>query len=69
MFKSLVTVSLLAVLSAPALFAVGCASDSDSKAYNLTGDNTSNRALTSSERQRYTDSKGHFRPDWVQSGR
>lgn len=61
MIRKATTFVVLGALGIGAMFAAGCASN-ESKPYGLTGQST----LTEQERKeqmRYTDSKGHYRPD------
>jgi hypothetical protein len=64
---------MLGVISAPAVFAFGCASENQgNKPYSLTGTNGDKNVNTPSsfqEQVRYSDEKGRFHPEWVgQSG-
>ena len=59
-------VSLIAVLGlgpAAALFAAGCASDRTDKPYGLAGSSSTIDEQERKERLRWTDDKGHYRPD------
>ena len=64
-FRKLFAVAVLGVASALALAATGCASGD--KPYGLTGgDGGDRKALQKelAERQRWTDQKGRYRPEW-----
>lgn len=56
MFKKLFTVAVLAISASGALLVTGCSSG----AYSLTGEDQA----VIRERQRWTDDKGHYRPEW-----
>lgn len=62
MLKKLLTVTVLAIATGTPLLAGGCASDNDKGTYGLTG---TDHQMTAQERARYTDQKGHYRPEWV----
>ena len=62
MFRKLFTVAVLATVSAATLVAGGCASDNMKEPSALTGDRT-----TMNDNWRYTDDKGHYRPEWRNS--
>jgi hypothetical protein len=57
MLRKLFTVALLTGVSAAALAAAGCASSNEQPSA-LTGDQT-----TMNDNWKYTDQKGHFRPE------
>lgn len=59
--RRFISITLLSVVAGSALLATGCSSANE-KPYALTGDRP---RLTAQERARYTDDKGHFRPEWV----
>ena len=76
MLRKVLSVAVLGLASSAAFVAAGCASNE--KPYGLTGEKSvygangagPNSPLSAQERARYTDSKGHFHPDWVgQAGR
>jgi hypothetical protein len=72
MIRKLFTVALLGMISAPALLAVGCASENQGdRPYGLTGtdgDRNVNTPGTFEEKQRYSDQKGRYHPEWVDQG-
>ena len=59
MFRKVLTVVLLSTVSVGTLAAAGCASDNADRPSALTGDRSS-----MSDNWRYTDDKGHYRPEW-----
>ena len=63
MLKKLALAAVLGLAPAAALLATGCAS-SQEKPYSLTGTDEQERK----ERLRWTDDKGHYRPDLRQQG-
>jgi hypothetical protein len=67
MTRKLLSVALLALLSAPALIAFGCASNEADQPHALTGNNGNN--LAAADKDRYTDQKGHFHSEWVDRDR
>jgi hypothetical protein len=62
MFRKLFTVAALATVSTAALVATGCASNNTKEPSALTGDRT-----TMNDNWRYTDDKGHYRPEFRNS--
>jgi hypothetical protein len=72
MIRKFLTVAMLGAISAPALLAVGCASESQGeRPYSLTGtngDKNVNAPNSFDEKQRYSDQKGRFHPEWVGQG-
>jgi hypothetical protein len=66
MFRKFFNVAVLsATMSAP-LLAAGCASGPNA----VTGNDTNTKVetasnMTAQEKQRYTDSKGHFHTEWI----
>ena len=62
MLRKFFTVAVLGLSSSAALFAAGCASSSSDKPYGLTGNNTISEEERT-EQRRWTDDKGHYRPD------
>jgi hypothetical protein len=62
MLKKLLYVAALSLTAGSALLVTGCASNASSdRPYGLTG--TTEKATQNDPR--YLDSKGHYRPDWV----
>ena len=59
MLRKLFTVTVLATVSAATLVATGCASNNADGPSALTGDRT-----MQNDNWRYTDDKGHYRPEW-----
>ena len=65
MFRKVLSVTILGLaLSAP-LVAVGCASENENRPYSVTG---TVPAEERTERARWTDDKGHYRPELRQQG-
>ena len=62
MLRKLFTVAALTTVSAATLVAAGCASNGTDEPSALTGDRTSRN-----DDWRYTDDKGHYRPEWRDS--
>jgi hypothetical protein len=60
MLRKLFTFTTLGVISAGALLATGCSSG-NSKPYGLAGNSST---VSTEEQTRWTDSKGHYRPEW-----
>ena len=61
MFNKLLKVVLLGGVTLVPTLAAGCASQGSSEPYAVTG-NTNQDELR--ERARWTDDKGHYRPEW-----
>lgn len=72
MLKQLLVVTVLGLGTGLPLLSAGCASESSNGEYGLTGTNSNvvDRAaeMSSLERQRYTDQKGHFHVEWIGQG-
>ena len=62
MLRRIVLAVALGITPAAALFVAGCAGDNARKPYGLTG-SASNDEVARKERLRWTDDKGHYRPD------
>ena len=63
MLRKLLNVAFLTVVSVTTLAAAGCASDNGNGPNALTGDRAGQN-----DNWRYTDDKGHYRPEWRSSG-
>jgi hypothetical protein len=64
MTRKLITLALLGATTVPALLAVGCASNTATEPYGLTGkaqENASHEAWR--QQMMYTDEKGHYHPE------
>jgi hypothetical protein len=64
MLRKLFTIAALGIVTSAGLLAMGCASGNNgNQPYAVTG--SSNPTIN----PRYQDSKGHFRPEWVDDGK
>ena len=66
MFRKSLSIAILGFAISAPLFALGCASESG-EPYSVTGTNTIDEQERK-ERLRWTDDKGHYRPDLRQQG-
>lgn len=62
MRRKLGSIVLLGALSMTGLAVAGCASERSDAPYALTG--RSDRQNEMREQKRFTDDKGHYRPEW-----
>jgi hypothetical protein len=63
MTRKLFAAGILTIGAAATLFVAGCSSANGDKPFALTG-GSSIAADEVNERARWTDDKGHYRPDW-----
>ena len=59
MLRKMINIAALGAITAGTLVAAGCSSGN--KPYGLTGNSN---IPSASEQARWTDSKGHYRPEW-----
>lgn len=67
MFRKSFHIAILGLAVSAPVFALGCASENGGKPYSVTGTNT----IDDQERKeqlRWTDDKGHYRPDLRNQG-
>ena len=62
MLRRIFLATVLGLAPAAVLFAAGCAANGADKPYSLTGSSTIDEQERK-ERLRWTDDKGHYRPD------
>jgi len=67
MFRKSLAVAIFALAVSAPFFALGCASENSGKPYSVTGTNTIDDQERK-ERLRWTDDKGHYRPDLRNQG-